>query len=162
MNPKMPKKHKALAQAVEEPCIVYAYAPARKHSSSKRRAMRGVEEVVERIQAGLPMSEFEALRSLLDLTGEELAEKLAISRSTLARRKKSGRLDREESDRLVRFVRLYARAAEVLGGEEKAKAWLKTPARALGFVPPLTFAETETGAREVEDLLGRLDYGVFS
>lgn len=155
---KPPKKKPAVA--VEEPSVVYAYAPARR--SPRRQAVTGLEEVVERIQAGLPMSEFEALRSLLGLSSEELAEKLAISRSTLARRKKSGRLDREESDRLVRFARLYARAVEVLGEEEGARAWLKAPARALGFSTPLTFAETEAGAREVENLLGRLEYGVYS
>lgn len=162
MNPRKPKQKEARVEAVEEPSVVYAYAPSPKRTPSKRHAMRGVEEVVERIQAGLPMSEFDALRGLLDLSGEDLAEKLAISRSTLARRKKSGKLDREESDRLVRFARLYARAVEVLGDEQGARAWLKTPARALNFVPPLTFAETEAGAREVESLLGRLEYGVFS
>jgi putative toxin-antitoxin system antitoxin component (TIGR02293 family) len=162
MNPRRGKGKEPLVEVVEEPSVVYAYAPPRKRSSTKGRSIRGVEEVVERIQAGLPMSEFDALRGLLELSGEELAEKLAISRSTLARRKKSGKLDREESDRLVRFVRLYARAVEVLGDEQGARSWLKTPARALNFVPPLTFAETEAGAREVENVLGRIEYGVFS
>jgi putative toxin-antitoxin system antitoxin component (TIGR02293 family) len=154
-------RNEPASNRAEEACVVYAYAPA-PDRPRKTHSVAGVEEVVERIQAGLPMSEFEALRSLLDLTGEELAEKLSISRSTLARRKKGGRLDREESDRLVRFARLYARTLEVLGDEQSARAWLKTPARALGFTTPLTFAETETGAREVENLLGRLEYGVFS
>jgi uncharacterized protein (DUF2384 family) len=27
---------------------------------------------------------------------------------------------------------------------------------------PLDYAETEIGAREVEDLLGRIEYGVYS
>lgn len=148
--------------AVEEPCVVYAYTPSRRRRIGPKSPETGIENLVGRIAAGLPMAEFEALRALLGLTGEELAEKLAISRSTLARRKKTGRLDREESDRLVRFVRLYARAADVLGDEDGAREWLKTPARALGFATPLSFAETEAGAREVEDLLGRLEYGVFS
>jgi putative toxin-antitoxin system antitoxin component (TIGR02293 family) len=147
---------------VEEPSVVYAYAPHRSRLPRRPRIASGPGEVVERIWAGLPMSEFEALRALLQLTDEELAEKLAISRSTLIRRKKAGRLDREESDRLVRFARLYARAVEVLATEEGARAWLKTPARALGFKAPLTYAETEAGAREVESLLGRLEYGVYS
>lgn len=147
---------------MEEPSVVYAYTPDRREPRPKRPVIGSAGEVVDRIQAGLPMSEFEALRALLDLSGEELAEKLAISRSTLARRKKSGRLDREESDRLVRFARLYARAVAVLGSEKGAREWLKTPARGLGFNPPLAYAETEAGAREVEDLLGRIEYGVYS
>jgi len=87
---------------------------------------------------------------------------LAISRSTLVRRRKSGRLDMQESDRLLRYARLYARALTVLQNEGAARDWLKQPARALSFVTPLTFAETEAGAREVEALLGRIEHGVFS
>jgi len=32
----------------------------------------------------------------------------------------------------------------------------------LGGETPLEYAETEVGAREVEDLLGRIEYGVYS
>jgi uncharacterized protein (DUF2384 family) len=32
----------------------------------------------------------------------------------------------------------------------------------LGDVAPLEMAATETGAREVENLIGRLEHGVFS
>jgi putative toxin-antitoxin system antitoxin component (TIGR02293 family) len=49
-----------------------------------------------------------------------------------------------------------------LSDAEAAQQWLKTPARALGFESPLHFAETEAGAREVENLLGRIEHGVFS
>ena len=146
---------------VEEPSVVYGYAPTPSRPAKQAKVATEVADVVGRIQAGLPMSEFEALRTLLEMTGEELAEKLAISRSTLVRRRKSGRLDREESDRLVRFARLYARAVEVFGEEASAREWLKTPARGLAFVTPLTFAETEAGAREVENILGRLEFGVY-
>jgi uncharacterized protein (DUF2384 family) len=39
---------------------------------------------------------------------------------------------------------------------------LKTPARSLGGKPPLEFAASELGAQEVENLIGRLEYGVYS
>jgi putative toxin-antitoxin system antitoxin component (TIGR02293 family) len=108
------------------------------------------------------MVEFEALQELLGLGAEELAGHLAISRSTLVRRRKSRRLDAQESDRLLRYARLYARAESTLGDAEAARGWLKQPARALGYESPLSFAETEAGAREVENLLGRIEHGVFS
>ena len=57
---------------------------------------------------------------------------------------------------------LYDRAIEVLGDQERAEAWLKKPNKALGMKTPLQYAETEPGAREVENLLGRLEHGVFS
>ena len=137
-------------QILEEPTAVYGVANS------------AAGETVERIRAGLPMVEFTALQDLLGLSAEALAQHLAISRSTLVRRRKSGRLDMQESDRLLRYARLYTRAHAVLQNETAAQDWLNQPARALDFVTPLTFAETETGAREVEALLGRIEYGVFS
>ena len=62
----------------------------------------------------------------------------------------------------MRISNLYDRAIEVLGDQERAEAWLKKPNKALGMKTPLQYAETESGAREVENLLGRLEYGVFS
>lgn len=142
---------------LEEPAAIYG----EKRGAKTREAM-GPGETVECIRAGLPMVEFEALQELLGLGAEELAGHLAISRSTLIRRRKSRRLDAQESDRLLRYARLYARAENVLGDAEAACGWLKQPARALGYTTPLHFAETEAGAREVENLLGRIEHGVFS
>lgn len=62
----------------------------------------------------------------------------------------------------MRISNLYDRAIEVLGDQERAEAWLKAPQKALGMKTPLQYAETEPGAREVENLLGRLEYGIFS
>ena len=118
--------------------------------------------VVNRVREGLSMSEFQAARGLLGLTEERLAALLGMSRATLHRRKKSGHLDRMESDRLVRYVRLFAHATEALGGEEGARSWLAAPALAFQDECPLDYADTEVGAREVEALLMRLEHGVFS
>ncbi len=85
-----------------------------------------------------------------------------MSRATLHRRKKTGHLDRAESDRLVRYARLFSHASEALGGVEGARSWLVAPARDFHGECPLDFADTEIGAREVEALLGRLKHGVFS
>ena len=142
---------------LEEPAAIYGEKPGTK----KKQAM-GPGETVECIRAGLAMVEFEALQELLGLSAEELARHLAISRSTLIRRRKTRRLDAQESDRLLRYARLYARAESTLGDAEAAQAWLKQPARALAYESPLHFAETEAGAREVENLLGRIENGVFS
>ena len=142
---------------LEEPAAIYG----EKREARKNKAMNA-GETVECIRAGLPMVEFDALQALLGLGAEALAGHLAISRSTLVRRRKSGRLDAQESDRLLRYARLYARAESTLGDAESARQWLQSPARALAYESPLHFAEIEAGAREVEHLLGRIEYGVFS
>lgn len=119
-------------------------------------------ELIEKIQKGLRFSELKTLQDTLDLPFEKLAAKLCISRSTLQRRKAAGRLSPDESDKIIRYSRLVRQAEDFFGDIEKARAWLKHPQYGLGGAVPLDYARTETGAREVEDLLGRMKYGVYS
>ena len=118
--------------------------------------------LIDLLRRGLPMAEFEALQGLLDLPEDSLAPMLGISRATLHRRKKSGRLETPESERVVRFARLFGRAVELFESPEAAREWLKSPARGCGGETPLSYSDTEYGAREVEDLMGRIEHGVFS
>lgn len=134
-------------------------APEKKISSLKKPHPNGM---IRRIQKGFLFRELEALQSSIDLPFEQLAQKLSISRSTLQRRKVAGRLSPSESDRVMRFSRLLARATDYYGNIDKARAWLKHPQRGLGGAIPLDYAETEVGAQEVEKLLGRMKHGVYS
>src|SRR5919201_2141381 len=102
-------------------------------------------DLIRQIQKGLRFTELETLQHSLDMPFEQLAAKLAISRSTLQRRKASGRLSPEESNKVVRFSRLLRQAADLFGNVEKARAWLKHPQYGLGAAVPLDFAETEVG-----------------
>jgi putative toxin-antitoxin system antitoxin component (TIGR02293 family) len=119
-------------------------------------------DLIRQIQKGLRFSELETLQNSIDMPFEQLAAKLSISRSTLQRRKTAGRLSPDESDKVMRLSRLLEHATNVFGDIEKARAWLKFPQRGLGGAVPLDYAETEVGAREVDNLLGRIDYGVYS
>ncbi len=124
--------------------------------------LRSTDDLIEHVKRGLPPSVFDLLRDELDLAAETLAGLAGVSTRTLARRKKRAQpLAPDTSERLIRFARLYEIAADTLGGEEEARHWLKSPNPALAGHTPLDYADTEPGAREVEDLLGRLAYGVF-
>jgi putative toxin-antitoxin system antitoxin component (TIGR02293 family) len=80
---------------------------------------------------------------------------------TLARRKESKRLQPEESDRLIRISRITGLAIQLFeGGLDAARAGLLSPHPALGHAIPLEFAANEVGAREVENLIGRLEHGI--
>ena len=63
---------------------------------------------------------------------------------------------------VVRISLLLENATSVFGYVEKARAWLKHPQYGIGGAVPLEYAQTEVGAREVDDLLGRIDYSVYS
>ena len=119
-------------------------------------------DLIREIQKGLRFSELKTLQNSIDLPFEQLAAQLAISRSTLQRRKVSGRLSPDESDKVIRYSRLVQQAADFFGEIGKARAWLKHHQYGLGGAVPLDYARTEAGAREVENLLGRMKYGVYS
>ena len=134
-------------------------AVEKKMSSAKAKHP---SELIRKIQKGLRFSELETLQNSIGMPFEQLAAKLCISRSTLQRRKAAGRLSPDESDKVLRFARLLEHATDVFGDVDKARAWLKHPQYGLGGAVPLDYAETEIGAREVDNLLGRIDYGVYS
>ncbi len=119
-------------------------------------------KLIQSLKIGLPVQELDDLRSSLDVSMERLVPMLGISKATLHRRMAAGRLDPAESDRVVRFARLMGKAVEVMESTENARAWLTSAQRGLGGAVPLEYAETEVGAREVEDLLGRIEYSVYS
>jgi len=60
-----------------------------------------------------------------------------------------------------RVLSISARAGEVFANRDKALEWLQTPSPALHGATPLDAIETELGCQEVEDILGRIEYGVL-
>jgi len=115
------------------------------------------------VQAGLPVKHLDEFQRRSGLPWNSLAKVLRLPPRTLARRRKAGRLSAMESDRLVRIAQLFQRATALLqGSTASAAAWFQGPCRALGGHTPLAIVETEIGAAEVEQLLGRLEHGVFS
>jgi putative toxin-antitoxin system antitoxin component (TIGR02293 family) len=127
------------------------------------KAVKRPDDLAALVRRGLPASSLIALAVKLDLANSVLSRKLGIAQRTLTRRLSQGsRLTAAESDRTVRLARVYANAVDMIGDEEKAVEWLRTPNRALGGERPLDLLDTDVGAREVEDILGRIAYGVYS
>jgi putative toxin-antitoxin system antitoxin component (TIGR02293 family) len=117
---------------------------------------------VELVERGLRWTEAEALARALEVSLDTLASWLDIAPATFYRRRRARRFSRQESDRLLRFARLWWLACDVFDSEAGAQAWLKAPQFGLGGAVPLDYAGTEAGAREVEDVLRRIEYGVLA
>jgi len=119
-------------------------------------------KVAERVHAGLAYASLEHLQQAVDLPLAQVAELVHIPARTLARRKASGRLDPDESDRLVRISRVIAAAITLFEGDHaSARRWLTAPRTALRNRAPLDLAQTDVGAREVERLIGQLEHGIL-
>jgi len=117
----------------------------------------------EVVRHGIPYSALESFLAVSHLPQQDVLAVADISPRTLQRRKVEGRLTPVESDRLWRITHLYRLAVELFEGSfSDATKWLTSSCRGLGGRTPLAFAQTEAGAREVENLIGRLEHGVIS
>ena len=114
------------------------------------------------VREGLPFRSFENVAEALDLRSGELADLIGVASRTLARRKHLKTLSAVESDRLVGIARIGSLAEATLGSLQHARGWLRHANRALGGVSPLACLDTEPGRRQVEELLYRISYGIYS
>ena len=140
------------------------YLPAEEERSSVLREPEMIYNetpMVTRIRKGFPVNEFTVLQKLLDLPEDELGLLIGISPATLQRRKKTGHFECPESEKLVRFYRLFGKAMELFETKETTRDWLKTENPGTANESPLRYADTEYGAKEVEALITRIEYGVY-
>lgn len=131
-----------------------------KHTFGRNLVSEG--EMRAAIREGFPPAAVEGLMQASGLSLKELAAALDLSPRSLQRRRHSGRLAPFESDRLYRLARILALASEFIGDRAQAGRWLKRSNRALDGIAPIEALDTELGARQVENVLGRIAYGGMS
>jgi putative toxin-antitoxin system antitoxin component (TIGR02293 family) len=89
----------------------------------------------------------------------EIQRLIIPARTRRHRQERKERLTVEESDRLVRLARIQALAEDVFGDSVRANRWLREPLGELNGKPPLELARTEAGARLIEQILAKVDWG---
>src|SRR6266478_2796238 len=135
----------------------------RKRGSSLGMTATTTDELIRQIERGLSFKALKTLEALSGVDASSIASVIGIPERTLARRKAVGRLSPEESDRLFRISTVFEKAVELFEGDAPAAvSWLTAPKSALDNHSPLAYSRTEVGAREVENLIGRIEHGVFS
>lgn len=122
------------------------------------RRVRSIRELSQAVAAGLPK---QALRH----TAERIAAPGQVQRLVYrvvpeATYKRRTRLSAEESERTERLARVAAMAEEIWRNAQDARQWLYTPHPELEGITPLETAFSELGARRVEELLARIEYGL--
>ncbi|MGH9489464.1 MAG: type II RES/Xre toxin-antitoxin system antitoxin [Terriglobales bacterium] len=97
----------------------------------------------------------------LGLERSEIDSVVIPSRTLQHRRSRREKLTVEESDRVLRVIRVLSLAESVYGSRERALAWLRHPHARLDARSPLSLLKTDTGSRIVEELLIQIDEGMF-
>jgi putative toxin-antitoxin system antitoxin component (TIGR02293 family) len=114
------------------------------------------------VEEGLPIKDLVVFGRASGFTNEELAKLVHIPPRTYARRVAAkARLDIPEGERAVRIMRLYDLAKALFGTHENTRKWMNAQLPALGWKTPLQMARTEPGAREVENVIGAIEHGMF-
>jgi len=124
------------------------------------RALRSPEDLATRVRGGLPYSSLTAVMEQYGIPREVLCAILHLSRRNLLRRREQSRLSADESDRLYRLARVLAHANRVFGDLEESAEWIQAPNPSLGKQQPLALLDTDIGAEQVDDVLGRIEHGI--
>ncbi|WP_461102641.1 type II RES/Xre toxin-antitoxin system antitoxin [Spirosoma koreense] len=122
----------------------------------------GPFELIAQSRSGVTHAEVRKQASLLELTIRELAILLSMNERTMARRLVSGSLNKVESERLLLLKALAAHGLRVFEDQGKFNRWLRRPLEILEGQSPLQLLDTATGFQVVDQILGRIEYGVYS
>ena len=120
-----------------------------------------VSEQIAAIERGLPSSSLGQIASLLGLPKQRIITGLRFAQRTVsARERTKARFSLEESERLLRVLRVHHIAREVFTTDEAVAQWLDAPDRSLGMKTPLDMLATDLGAAKVENLAQAMIHGV--
>ena len=119
-------------------------------------------DLIRRIEQGLEFRSLSFFERSSGLPRAAIVQVLGIPERTLARRRSVGRLSPEESERLWRLATVFDKAVALFEGNRAAAArWMAAPRPQFAGQTALDFSRTDVGAREVENLIGQLEHGIF-
>jgi len=119
-------------------------------------------EKMERLTVGISKKELETLKVRTELDYDKLAKLLSVTRATLINKPKSEKFNSVLSERMLVLADIYSYGFDVFGDEEKFKQWMFKPNTALGGKTPFEICDNQFGREEVKNIIGRIDYGVYS
>ena len=118
--------------------------------------------LIDQSRQGLTGTEAGRVAGLLAVSDKEMARLLNQSVATFHRQAKMGKLDPVTSERLLILDQLAIYGASVFQDAGKFTRWLRRPLPLLENHSPLDLLDSSTGIQLVDDILGRIEYGVFS
>lgn len=124
--------------------------------------LRNPFELIALAQKGVLRSKVDEVAKQFALTDRELARILNISERTLHRLRPDARLDASTSEKLLKLVLLYQHGIEVFDTIASFNEWMKQKLRILGDKSPMEMLDTATGMEYVDNVLGRIEWGVYS
>jgi len=120
-------------------------------------------DIISLTNEGITKQSLEALIGYLGISKKAFSENiLDTSVKTIERKKSTDKLSKHITSVAIEIAQVVEHAMEVFENEEKVKGWFNSPIRALNYQKPIELLSSPTGLRMVNDILGRIEYGVYS
>jgi putative toxin-antitoxin system antitoxin component (TIGR02293 family) len=119
-------------------------------------------DLIQWARNGVSMDFLNKLADKLSFSLNELGNILHVSLRTLQRYDSSKVLDTDASSKAIQLAALRKHGLEVFEDEAAFNEWLKSPLPALESKRPIDFLDTSYGFELINQLLGRIEHGVFA
>ncbi|MGH8384272.1 MAG: antitoxin Xre-like helix-turn-helix domain-containing protein [Pseudomonas sp.] len=116
----------------------------------------------ELVYEGLSFEYLDRIASALQMQRGVVSKAMGMSPATMARRRRAGRFNTVESDRLVALLSVLERAVCLFEGDlSAAKRWMCSPVRGLGSKCPIEMTGTRVETQAVLDFIGQLEKSIL-
>lgn len=95
------------------------------------------------------------------MSDKELSSILPISQRQLIRYVDSHKLNKEITSHLIQLIELFQKGFKLFG-QDKFKLWIRTPNKVIDNNTPIEVMDTSIGIEMIEDIIGRIEHGVYS
>jgi putative toxin-antitoxin system antitoxin component (TIGR02293 family) len=117
---------------------------------------------METVRKGISKTNLETLKEKTALDYDNLALALGVTRATLISKKGEEKFNPMVSERILGLADLYSYGYDVFEDEANFNEWMFKPNQALGGRKPYDIVDNQFGREEVKNIIGRIDYGVYS
>ena len=140
-----------------------ANVPMRHPSSRQPESDYGAQ--IARARQGIGVAEAAGIMQRWSIPVGAFAALLGVSERKWSRARAGrpdGLLSPVQSDRLLRVSQVLDHASAVFDDDQDAVAWFSMTNHALSGETPLSLMDTDAGVRQVDDVLTRVEFGVFA
>jgi putative toxin-antitoxin system antitoxin component (TIGR02293 family) len=120
-------------------------------------------DLINLSQRGIPKIALENLARNMGITTKTMVQDIFnLPVKTLGRKSHNVLLDRKTSSHAIEIALIMNHAFEVFEDENKIKVWINSPIRAFNNIAPVMLFDTLTGLKMVNNILTRIEEGVYS
>lgn len=119
-------------------------------------------DLIQKVRAGIKTGYLLYLGEVMGLSLHDLSKILNVSLRTLQRYAPDFVLDADASSKVTHLSMLQSRGLEVFGDQNSFNEWLKSPVSELEGKAPKAFLDTPFGFQILDQILGRIEHGIFA